>query len=114
MATATVRNLDDMVRSPGSVILFGNEHAVSSVDGDTLKLVRQMGEGSGHDAIQTMYEVAARLLPTVENVGRLIPSQIEAVIQIATSPVAKVEEAMADPKVPAATESGAPPAGTSA
>ena len=102
-------NLDDLLKTV-TVILDGESHEVSPIDGVGYQLLKTMQTDG--NSVLPMYEVVARCLPTVpkERVMSMTAVQIGRIVKLATETVGLVEESDPNAEKPKGKK-GAPAAG---
>lgn len=87
-------NVDVLDDVAGHAIVFGREIAVHHPDGETYRMLLAVSAGSEDPAILLeLYEGVQRCCPelTPQEVMRLTPTKVGAILAIAQAPIANVE-----------------------
>lgn len=82
----------------GEVTVGGRTYQVRPLDARGMQLARSLRNGEG-DPFDNLYRLAELCLPSMspEDVEKLVPVQIQAVVDVASSAVREVEESAGNP-----------------
>lgn len=97
-------NLDALISPNLTATLNNREVRVKPIDGKCYQLLARVStSGNTNESVGTMYEVAARCLPDLEQdeIDGLTPAQVSAVVKLASEGVEAVEASAPPNSAPA-------------